>query len=268
MDNNSTDIITKNLLGKLNNPNQHIIQSTLLQVLETSYIIETSISPDTVVGRCSFLKEKFTSILSLRANHRFNIELQEAVDNYKQIYYDKTITEKQIFIITKADFGYLIKFFLDNITRSFYSYIDKQLKEINALKKDETKSKRINKLLDFVIKLCIYQTSNDEMNKNLDETGRLQNDLYNYIQLKQDQFDEDVLTETNGIEYIDEIEAPITDTARKMVKQIKIKLYRLQFEIRNQPYKIKLKVDGINVGLALDEKADVAFVQKIKTLFN
>ena len=149
MDNNSSDITTKTLLGILGNPNQHIIQSTLLQVLETSYIIETSISPDTVIGRCSFLKEKFTEIISLRANHRFNIELQEAVDNYKQIYYDKTITEKQIFIITKADFGYLIKFFLDNISRSFYSYTDKQLKEINALKKDETKIKRKSKLLDL-----------------------------------------------------------------------------------------------------------------------
>jgi hypothetical protein len=273
--NKTEDIITKNLLGILDNQNQHIIQSTLMQVLETSYIIETSISPDTVIGRCSFLKENFKAILSIRTIDRFNIELQEAVDNYKQVYYDKTITEKQISIITKADYEYLVKFFLDNISRSFYTHIDKQLQEINALKKEDAKSKRRNKLFDLVIKqnpevlrLFIYQTSNEEINRNLDEASKLQNDLYNYIKLKQDQFDEDVLIETNGVEYTDENEAPITDSARKMIKQIKIKLYRLQFEIRNQPYKIKLKADGTNVGLALDDKADSAFIQKIKNLFN
>lgn len=275
MDNKTKDVIRQSSLEVLGNQNQHIIQSTLMQALETSYIIETSISPDTVIGRCSFLKENFKAILSIRTIGRFNIELQEAVDNYKQVYYDKTITENQIYIITEADFVSLFKFFLNNISRSFYRCIDKQLQEMNALKKEDAKGKRKSKLFDFVIKqnpevlkLCFHRTDNDEINKNLDEAEKLQNDLYNYIKLKLDQFDEDVLIETNGVEYTDENKAPITDTARKMIKQIKIKLYRLQFEIRNQPYKIKLKAEGTNVGLALDDKADLAFIQKIKNLFN
>lgn len=255
--------------------NSHLFQSTLLQAFETTYLIENSNSPDTVVGRCNLLESLFGMLLKFRDSPRYNIELQEALDNYKQIYYDKIISEKQISIITNADFKYLLDYFFDNIIRSFFAYMDKQFNEIASLKKNDARQKRISLMHNLllsqnreVLKLIPFKLDKETQDKAFIKAEKLQKNIYNYINLKQDGFNEWVLVEVGGKDYEDENEAPISDVAKKMVKEIKSKLYVLQFELRNQDYRIRLKVTGINnVGLAIDEQADKVLVQKIMSLF-
>lgn len=266
-----SDAILKAMFGGPQNKNSHIDQVSLFQALETIYIIETSNSPDTVIGRCKHLKTLFNDVIAIRNKTSFQISLQASLDQFKQTYYDRTITETQVFIITKADIKFLNDFLFSNVERSTYHYFDTQISETNLLKKETAKEKRWGKMhrsvVDNNLLLLKLFFSYDIADPYADKVARFTKLSYNYLQLKQNSFDEYVLTVANEMEYENENEAPITDVAKKLVKEIKAQLWGIQFEVINQLYKIKLKVTGNNVGLALDENASAQFLEKIKSIF-
>jgi hypothetical protein len=246
-------------------------KSLLIQGLEGTFIIENSNSPDTVIGRCKFLKDNLSDIIEIRKDARYNLDVQEAVDHYKQTYYDRLITNTQVSLLAVASKEQWNIFFFTHIERSFYDYVDKQLYEISILKRSDAKAKRRSALHKLVVN-CNYEMlklfiSGKTNNDYLDKVALLTKSLYNYIELKINKFDEAVIVQVNEIEYLDENKAPISEAARKLIKQLKSKLWAIQFDIINQEYKIKLRVNGDNVALALDLKADSKFTQKIKSAF-
>ena len=247
------------------------IQSVLRVVLESSNIVENSNSPDTVIGRCGILKENIDYIIKCREAPEFDIELQNAIDLFKQTYYDKTFTKIQLSLLVAANQELYKLFYFTNIERSFYSYIDSQVDQMRLLKKINAIQKRKSKLLDLIgscniegLKLFFSININDPF---FNKIANLFKNLRDYIELKTDNFDELIPIAVNGQYYYDENTAPVNDVAKKLIKEIKSKLWLAQFEIRNQEYRIKLTVNGNDVQLSFDEKGGEEFTKKIKSLF-
>jgi len=248
-----------------------LIQSVIIKILESSNIVENSHSPDTVVGRCTLLKENVGYIRECREQPEFNLELQSAIDEFKQSYYDKPITQTQISLLISANQDQYKKFFYTNIERSLYHYIDDQLDQIRHLKKETAIQKRKSKLGDL-LNSCNIETLKLFFTTNIDDpyVGKTENlfkGLARYVELKSENFDELIPVIVNSQYYYDENTAPVNNIAVKLIKKIKSKLWLEQFLIRNQEYQLKLIVNGNDVQLSVDEKASEEFIKKIKSLF-
>lgn len=247
----------------------------LIQLLETIHIIENSNSPDTVVGRSIFLKECFINMSEIRENPQIGSILQEGIDHYKKIYYDKIVSEAQIKLISNSDVEYLLKFIHNNVYRSFYSFIDKQLIEIKKLKKEDSKENRKVKFVDLVknlnfdiLSLGIDLENNSLKCDNQPNFIEIENIVLNYFFLKLEDFDEFVFCIENDLEVKDENKIKLNWLGIMQIKWLKSKLYNLKSKIVNQPYKIKLIISGDKIGMSLDSEADADLISSIKNLFS
>lgn len=158
---------------------------------------------------------------------------------------------------------------LKNIIIDLFRYVDSQLLEISELKLLKDIERRKENLHRQVVntntKLLVLFAGQNNCIDQIANNTRL---LYNYINLKLDNFDSHIPIVINEQEFENENNAPITESTRILVKQIKSQLWVIQFDIVNQRYKIRLKINGNNVGLALDSAADPAFTTKVKEVFN
>lgn len=240
-------------------------QATFIQMLECTFLIENSIAPDTVIGRCKLMKGNLSFLSIVRKLDSFNIDFQTAIDFYKQAYYDRQITTLQVALIKNPDLKIWEDFFYWNINRSAFNYIDSQQPEINALQMSSAKERRRIKVHEMIVennKAELELFSPDYS----DSIAKLTDKLYRYAELKYNLFDQYFIIIVNETEYTDENNAPIPFLCKIDIKDIKISLWKIQFDIINQPYKIKFRVNGNNIQLEIDEKA-IGIINKIKSTF-
>lgn len=248
------------------------MQTVVTHILESSYLIENSNSPDTVIGRCNLLKQNVGHIRECREQPDFNIELQTAIDQYKRSYYDKPITQTQISLLLDWTLEQYKNFYFINIERSLYNYLDSQINEIRSLKKETAIQKRKEKSFSLINScniemLRLFFVINVD-NPFIDKVEKLTKTLTFYFSLKTENFDESIPVIVNGQYYYDENTAPVNMVASKIIKEMKSKLWTKQFEIRNQDAETKLIVHGNNVQLGFGENATEEFMTNIKSLFD
>lgn len=126
-----------------------IIQRQGVQILESLHILSNTKNIDTLKGRFEFIEKIYDNFIDASNNKRFVSDIQHSIDEYKTTYYERIPTESEISLLIKPDKEKLRKFYIESIFNCFKRYQEEQENQIESLKRQDAKNRRIKKILSI-----------------------------------------------------------------------------------------------------------------------
>jgi len=176
-----TDIYVKSQKEKQTKiKNYHYLKENIIgkvyQALESIEIIETTKNIDTLESRYNFLQQLFQELKIASYTPRYANDVQTALDQYKQMYYDKTPTKTQLVGLLKPIEFDMDTFYCSSIYNCFIRHYETQINEISLLKTEKGKKGRYGKLYESVLKSkeliyneCLSSINFDELYQSLEQ---------------------------------------------------------------------------------------------------
>lgn len=124
------------------------LRGSIIQILETVNILETTVNIDTFASRLLFLRERVKSIYPYVSNDIYRSAFDEGISLYHEQYPNILISELQReilaspLIINTDDFNAMIK------TNFFKRYCERIYNEMEKLKQDTAKERRRKKVME------------------------------------------------------------------------------------------------------------------------
>lgn len=122
------------------------VERIALQVLETTHIIATSKSLDTVQSRFQFLIEILPALIKSSSNPRFELLVQRALDQYKSTYYSTIPQDFQMAAVLRPDSFDLAEFYCNSLGMAMNRYLEEQAEAIRILKSAGAINRRLEKV--------------------------------------------------------------------------------------------------------------------------
>ncbi|MGL5683603.1 MAG: hypothetical protein ACRDDZ_11225 [Marinifilaceae bacterium] len=116
------------------------------QLLESFDIMEYSPNPDTVSGRFLFSSQRLLDLNDYTNNPSFSVALQIAIDDYKILWH--RVPKQSHLSLMKGEHS-LKLYFKECILNSCIRYFDKQVEQIEALKTQKARNRRVEKLAEM-----------------------------------------------------------------------------------------------------------------------
>lgn len=126
------------------------MQSTGIQVLESSYIIATSKNIETIKSRHDFLLQRIASLKQGQSNSQYSVCVQLTTEHYKSMYYDRPLQDYQLAVLSNPNSFDLNNFYCNSLVNAMKRFCGEQTDEINAMKKETAKAKRTAKVLETI----------------------------------------------------------------------------------------------------------------------
>lgn len=142
-------------------PQQTILRG--VQILESLNLLRTTKNIDTLKGRYEFLKQIYNDHLHSTADKRFTADVQKSIDHYKITFYERIIDESEMKLLLKPNHHKLRQFYVGCVGDCFVRYSQHQALEIDKLKKDDAKIRRLKKLIE------VAKETRREMTENLNQ---------------------------------------------------------------------------------------------------
>lgn len=157
---------------------QQLIGS-VVQTMESIYIMDTTKNFDTLKGRSKFVEEKLEFLKLASHNKRYITDVQVGLDQYKTMYYDKIPTQQQIAALLKPNEFDYADFHCQCIMKSFQKFYDEQSKQIAALKRPEAIKNRRQKIMDTIREIQMdIPSSADSFNAVHDRLEKLHQTVF------------------------------------------------------------------------------------------
>ena len=173
----TNDIVTNSI--KSFNYQPTIIQRKGLQLLESINVLWNTKNIDTLKGRFEFIIQMYNDFIKASNEKRYISDIQNSIDEYKRMYYDRIIQDFEIQLILKPNFDNLNLFYSKCLNNCFLKFYEDQNFQIEQLKQENAKTKRRIKIIE-VANETIF-----EMNKidteNTDHLLRI-NEIKNIIE--------------------------------------------------------------------------------------
>jgi len=128
--------------------NPQIITRQGIQILESLHILANTKNIDTLKGRFEFIAKLYDNFINASSHKRFVSDIQKSIDEYKATYYERIPNEYEINLLIKPDKENLRSFYIKCIFDCFKRFQDDQEKEIESLKRQDAKDRRIKKILE------------------------------------------------------------------------------------------------------------------------
>ncbi len=159
-----------------------ITQGRGLQLLETIDIISNTKNIDTLRGRIIFVKKIYPSLIYAAQKKRFLTDMQSALDQYKNMYYDKMLQEYQVALLITPKVDNLDVFLGNAIANTFERYVAQQQIEINKLKRESAIKKRHENIIKigYDAKRIFKEFRISDYNNNLTRIENVRKQYYNY----------------------------------------------------------------------------------------
>lgn len=125
-------------------------QRAVIQTMESLYILATSKNIETIKGRYEFLLTLIPTLKSAKNNSQYSIVIQSAFGQFKTMYPTSVPQEYQLSVIHNPETFDINEFYCSSLVNATKRYYEKQLEEINALKKETAKTKRVAKVIDTI----------------------------------------------------------------------------------------------------------------------
>lgn len=151
------------------------------QAMESVDVVETTKNIDTLISRYDFLNTLIPELIIASHHNRYSKDVQEVVDHYKQMYYDKTPTHSQLILLLKPIEFDLETFGLESVYNCTIRFYQFQLTQIDVLKTENGKKARYKKLIENIriSKEYIYEhfLSPKDFEKYYDHLSNIENEL-------------------------------------------------------------------------------------------
>jgi len=125
-------------------------QRAVIQTMESLYILATSKNIETIKGRYDFLLTLIPTLKSAKNNSQYYNVMQSAFGQFKTMYPTSVPQEYQLSFIHNPETFDINEFYCSSLVNATKRYYKKQLEEINALKKEAAKTKRVAKVIDTI----------------------------------------------------------------------------------------------------------------------
>lgn len=157
-------------------------QRAIIQTMESLYILATSKNIETIKGRYDFLLTLLPTLKSAKNNSQYSNVIPSALEQFQTMYPAGVPQDYQLAVIHNPEAFDINDFYCSSLVNATKRYYEKQIEEINALKKETAKTKRAAKVID-TIKLVqnelqlkcsaseTYPTANVELEKLLSALG-------------------------------------------------------------------------------------------------
>jgi len=149
------------------NPNQ--IQRQGIQLLESFNIIDNTKNSDTIKSRFEFVQNLYDDFVKASFNKRYINDIQNAIDEYKSMYYDKILNDYEISLILKPEHDKLSAFYGESLMKCFQKFITEQNGQIAELKRQGAIEKRLEKILDVIRETNSELLTNGKRTQNFDK---------------------------------------------------------------------------------------------------
>jgi hypothetical protein len=126
------------------------VQRAAIQTMETVYIIATSKNLDTIRARYGFLLTVIPTLKSAKNNPDYSTLIQMALGQFKTAYPASVPQDYQLAILSSPDSFDIDEFYCLSLVNASKRFLEKQSEEINALKKEAAKTKRIAKVIETI----------------------------------------------------------------------------------------------------------------------
>ena len=148
-------------------PNQ--IKRQGIQLLESFNIIDNTKNSDTIKSRFEFVQNLYDDFVKASFNKRYISDIQNAIDEYKSMYYDKILNDYEISLILKPEHDKLSAFYGESLMKSFQKFITEQNAQIAELKRQGAIEKRLEKILDVIRETNSELLTNGKRTQNFDK---------------------------------------------------------------------------------------------------
>lgn len=162
-----------------------LIKRLGLQILESFHVLSNTKNMDTLKGRFEFIEKIYGDFINASNNKRFISDIQNSIDEYKSTYYDRIPNDYQISLLIKPNYDDLRKFYSDCILECFKRFKAEQDSQIESLKRNDAKLRRVNKILEVADEAkneIIEKVGNDKpINKCIDEIEQIRQAYSEYL---------------------------------------------------------------------------------------
>ena len=159
------------------------IQRQGIQLLESINILNNTKNIDTLKGRFEFINHFYNYFIKASSNKRYLSDIHKAIDEYKTMYYDKILKDFELSIIVKPDNKKLISYYAECLMNCFMLYYDEQRKQIQTLKRQNAKERRLEKIVEVAEETLNEFKSKinsvEVFDKYLNELVTIKNQVYN-----------------------------------------------------------------------------------------
>jgi TM2 domain-containing membrane protein YozV len=125
------------------------IQHQGLQLLESINILNTTKNLDTLIGRYEFVSIMYDDFVKASYKKRYVSDIQEAIDQYKLMYYDKILKDYELQLLVQPDHDNLTDYYSDCLFNCFNGFFKEQMEQIEKLKRDDAKKGRKEKVVEI-----------------------------------------------------------------------------------------------------------------------
>jgi hypothetical protein len=126
------------------------VQSKAVQTMETLYIIATSRNLDTIKGRYEFLLKIIATLKSAKSNPQYPTLIQTALEKFKTIHPASVPQDYQLAALSSPDIFDFNEFYCTSLVMAMKRFCEEQSEEINALKKETARAKRVSKVVETI----------------------------------------------------------------------------------------------------------------------
>ena len=132
------------------------VRRSTVQAMESAYIIATSKTLDTVTSRYEFLKEIFLGLATQAKTPSYLMRVQQGIDDFKAVRYNAILESYQIDLVTSPDTFDLREFYANALENVALRIIEGHLSNIKALKREDAKQRRIEKMKED-LQTCVNE---------------------------------------------------------------------------------------------------------------
>lgn len=125
-------------------------QRAIIQTMESLYILATSKNIETIKGRYDFLLTLIPTLRSAKNNSQYSVIIQSALGQFKTMYPTSVPQEYQLSVLSNPETFDINEFYCNSLVNAAKRFVEKQFEEINALKKETAKTKRVEKVIDAI----------------------------------------------------------------------------------------------------------------------
>jgi len=132
------------------------IRSTSIQFLETLYILDNSKNIETIQSRIEFLENVTDRLKNLSTIPDYQYLTQLAIDDYSVRYFDRIPNELDLSRLSIPHSFDLEAYCIISSINGLKRYFEEQLDEIEFLKSNSAKEKRISKVIHYILLVKNY----------------------------------------------------------------------------------------------------------------
>lgn len=123
------------------------VQNCGFQLAESLKIISSSKNIDTVKSRFELINNFYGNLIESSKNKKYLWDIQDIIQRYKGIYYDRPLNEMEIILLEKPNMNNLYEYYSGCLVNCFLKFYNEETQKIKELQRQHAIENRMGKIM-------------------------------------------------------------------------------------------------------------------------